>query len=68
MERFTGAKVFAATKFSEREVLGEEITHWIAQNPDVEITDRVCLQSSDNEFHCLTITLFYRPKTSTKSK
>jgi len=57
---FTAAKVFSATKAKEREELGEVITHWIAANPDVEILDKVVTQSSDREFHCLTITIFYR--------
>ncbi|MBI5499566.1 MAG: hypothetical protein HY907_04950 [Deltaproteobacteria bacterium] len=57
---FTAAKVFSATKAKERDELGEVITHWIAANPDVEILDKVVTQSSDREFHCLTITIFYR--------
>jgi hypothetical protein len=28
----------------------------------VEVVDRVVTQSSDKEFHCLTITLFYKFK------
>ena len=57
-----GVKVFSATKAKEREVLGEYITEWIATHPDVEIFDKIVTQSSDSEFHCLTITLFYRGK------
>lgn len=67
MERFTGLKVFSSTKAAEREVLGEEITRWIAAHPELEIVDRECRLSSDNEFHCLTITLFYRPKPKPKA-
>ena len=59
-----GVKVFSATKAKEREVLGEYITEWIATHPDVEIFDKIVTQSSDSEFHCLTITLFYRNKTA----
>ncbi len=59
---FTGAKVFSATKAKERDELGEVITHWLAAHPEVEIVDKVVTQSSDREFHCLTITLFYRRK------
>lgn len=55
----TGVKVFSATKFKEREALGDLITAWIRQHPDYAIVDRVVTQSSDSEFHCLTITLFY---------
>jgi len=59
---FTGAKVFSATKAKEREELGEVMTRWLAAHPEVEVVDRVVTQSSDREFHCLTITLFYRRK------
>ncbi len=58
--RFTGVKVFSATKAKEREELGESITRWLQANADLEIVDRVVSQSSDNEFHCLVIVLFYR--------
>ena len=57
--RFDGVKVFTATKAREREELGEAITRWLAQNPGIEIVDKVVRQSSDNEFHCLSIVLFY---------
>lgn len=62
MERFTGAKVFSATKAKEREDLGDAVTRWLKAHTDVEIVDKVVTQSSDREFHCLTITLFYRRK------
>lgn len=62
VEKFDGLKVFSATKAKEREVLGEQITDWLEKNPDVIITDKEITQSSDSEFHCLTITLFYRGK------
>jgi len=58
----TGVKVFSATKAKEREGLGEQVTSWIRANPDCEIVDKIVTQSSDSEFHCLTITLFYRVK------
>ncbi|MBI4817525.1 MAG: hypothetical protein HY791_14790 [Deltaproteobacteria bacterium] len=57
---FTGVKVFSATKAKEREELGDHVTHWLRDHPNFEIVDRIVLQSSDHEFHCLTITLFYR--------
>ena len=60
MEKFTGVKVFSATKAREREEIGDLITHWLHDNPGIEIVDRVVLQSSDNEFHCLSLTFFYR--------
>jgi hypothetical protein len=62
----SGVKVFSATKAKEREGLGDEVTKWIRANPDAEIIDKIVTQSSDSEFHCLTITLFYRDR-STKA-
>jgi hypothetical protein len=59
---FTGVKVFTATKARERAALGEAITTWIDQHPERGVVDTIVTQSSDAEFHCLTITLFYRPK------
>jgi hypothetical protein len=60
---FTGVKVFSATKAKEREELGETITRWLKANADVEVLDKVVSQSSDNEFHCLSIVLFFRQRT-----
>jgi hypothetical protein len=59
---FTGVKVFSATKAKEREELGENVTRWLKSNADLEIVDRVVCQSSDNEFHCYTLVLFYKAK------
>lgn len=56
---FTGVRVFSATKAKDREELGEAITHWLRDNPRIRPVDRVVTQSSDREFHCLTITIFY---------
>jgi len=57
---FTGVKVLSTTLARERETMGDTITRWLRDNPGVEVVDRVVTQSSDKEFHCLTITLFYR--------
>jgi folate-dependent tRNA-U54 methylase TrmFO/GidA len=59
---FTGFKIFSTTLARERESLGDNITKWIRENPTVEIVDSEVTQSSDKEFHCLTIALFYRAK------
>jgi hypothetical protein len=59
---FTGVKVFSATKAREREELGETITRWLRANADLEVVDKVVSQSSDDEFHCLSIVFFYRQK------
>jgi len=57
---FTGVKVFSATKAKDREEMGEAITRWLNEHPRLRPVDHVVSQSSDREFHCLTITLFYR--------
>jgi len=59
MDRYNAIKVFSATKAKERADLGEEITAWIEANPTVKIIDTQIKQSSDSEFHCLTIVIFY---------
>ena len=56
---FTGVKVFSTTLARDRENMGENITKWLKENPNVDVVDKVVTQSSDKEFHCLTITLFY---------
>jgi hypothetical protein len=60
--QFTGVKVFSTTLARDREVMGEKITNWLKENPTLEIIDKEVTQSSDKEFHCLTVTLFYKPR------
>lgn len=62
MVSFTGVKVFSTTLARDREVMGDTIGRWLAENPGLEVVDRQVTQSSDREFHCLTITLFYRER------
>ncbi len=57
-----GLKVFSATKARERESLGETITDWIRLHPELEVFEKIVTQSSDAEFHCFAITLFYRTR------
>ena len=57
--KFDGVKVFSATKAKEREMLGDRLTEWMTANPGINVVDTVVTQSSDQEFHCLTITVFY---------
>jgi hypothetical protein len=57
---YRAVKVFTATKAAERERLGDQISEWLSARPEVEIVDTVVQQSSDQQFHCLTIVLFYR--------
>lgn len=58
---FEGVKVFSATKQREREELGETVTRWLDENRErIQIVDKVVSQSSDSEYHCVTITIFYK--------
>lgn len=57
---FNGVKVFSATMAQEREHLGEKVTDWIRTHPEMTIVNTVVTQSSDEAFHCIAITLFYR--------
>lgn len=58
-ESYEGVKVFAATKHMERDALGEKVSDWIRRSPGVDIVATTVTQSSDSEFHCLTIVVFY---------
>jgi hypothetical protein len=59
-----GVKVFSATMAKQRDALGEGVTSWVRANPDLQIVDRVVIQSSDQSFHCISIVLFYTKKTA----
>ena len=58
--KFNGVKVFTATKSRERAALGDRVSDWIRQNRTVTVIDSVVTQSSDSEYHCLSISVFYR--------
>ncbi len=62
MPGFTGVKVFTTTLARDREAMGDHIGRWLSANPDLEVVDKLVTQSSDREFHCLSITLFYRER------
>ena len=59
---FTGMKVFSTTLARDREQMGDQITRWLTDHAQYEVVDKVVTQSSDKEFHCLTITLFYKER------
>ena len=62
---FTGMKIFSTTLARDREQMSDNITRWLHDNQQLEIVDKIVTQSSDKEFHCLTITLFYRERART---
>ena len=59
---YDGVKVFSATKAVDREGLGAKVSTWLDAHKDVSIVDTVVRQSSDQQFHCLTILVFYRKR------
>jgi len=65
MVRFTGCKVFSATLARDREAMSETINRWLSEHPEVEVVDKAVALSSDRQFHCLSITLFYRDRPPT---
>jgi hypothetical protein len=62
MEQFTGVKVFSTTLARDRDALSDRITAWLREHGDVEVVDTVVRQSSDKEFHCLSIVFFFRER------
>ncbi len=58
-DSFNAVKVFSATMIAERGRLGEKVTDWIRGNPSVDVRGAFVTQSSDDQFHCIAITLFY---------
>lgn len=62
---YSGAKVFTATKAYDRDKLGDALTTWLTANPDVEVIDTVIRQSSDSQFHCLSMIVFFNRREST---
>lgn len=57
---FNGVKVFAATMFQDRADLGDKVTAWLAKHERYQIADVIVTQSSDHQFHCISISIFYR--------
>jgi hypothetical protein len=68
MGAFQGVKVFSATMIADRQVLGEKVTEWIHDHPELEVVDMVVSQSSDAKFHCIAITLFYNRKEAARAR
>jgi folate-dependent tRNA-U54 methylase TrmFO/GidA len=55
-------KVFSTTLARDRDALSDRVTAWLRQNPQVEVVDTEVTQSSDKEFHCLSIIFFFRER------
>lgn len=63
MSAFNSVKVFSASQWAHRQVLDEEITRWLedarARRPGFQLVDIVVTQSSDADYHCLSLSVFY---------
>jgi hypothetical protein len=42
--------------------MSDTINNWLAKHPELEIVDKTVTLSSDKQFHCLTIILFFRQR------
>ena len=60
MNAFDGVKVFSASMYARREHLGDEVTRWLESTRGIQIVDIVIRQSSDREYHALSIVVFFR--------
>ena len=56
---FEGMKIFSATKARDRETLGDTVTNWMNRHKQYQVVDCKVSQSSDSEFHCVVVALFY---------
>lgn len=56
---WTSCRVFSATLHRQRQTLGEQVTEWIRRER-VEVVDVVVRQSSDREYHCISVVVFHR--------
>jgi hypothetical protein len=51
----TVVKVFSATKFADRDMLGDRVSEWINSKQKLKVSEIRTLLSSDEQFHCLVI-------------
>ena len=58
--QYNGMKVFSVSKAEERDRLGERVTAWLTDHPEVEVRKIKTLQSSDKAFHCISIVLLFQ--------
>ena len=53
--RINVVKVFSVTKARDRDEVGARVTAWIEANPQLKIVETFIRQSSDHQFHCLSM-------------
>lgn len=59
MKKIDGVQVFSASTHADRQSLGERVSDWRQSHPKLEMIESQVVQSSDSEFHCVTIVLFW---------
>ncbi len=60
---YDGVKVFSATLVRRRETIGDDVNDWLNAHPNRIPVDTLIRQSSDRQFHCFTIVIFWRDAT-----
>jgi hypothetical protein len=65
---FDGVAVFSATKFMDRDKLGDRVTAWLRSQRGREVVRTVVTQSSDAEFHCIAMIVFWREASEAASR
>ena len=50
-------KVFSATKRRDREEVGNRVTAWLRDHPEVDVFRAIVALTSDREFHCYSLVL-----------
>lgn len=71
MEPIRAVKVFSATRRWERDAIGDRVTSWITDHPELRVAKAVVALSSDEQFHCVSIVLICeddRPRTGIQSQ
>jgi hypothetical protein len=58
MIQFSAVKVFSSTLARDRDVMGERISQWLREHPELTPVETEVTQTSDREYHCLTVTVF----------
>jgi hypothetical protein len=57
---YDGVQVFSATTISRRERLGDDLNAWQRAHPGLVPVSTQVRQSSDSQFHCFSIIVFWR--------
>jgi hypothetical protein len=60
MLQFNGVKVFSGTTYTDRASLGDRVSNWMSTHPECSVVDVVVTQSSDDAYHCIAVSVFYR--------